>query len=317
MPAPKMPQENYMAVGSAFDAYVKSHLFQCVYGLGADPAFEFETIFESQVEPQNRDWGREHGKYIFDCYERCGVLNELLTMFATAEKAPRFEFTVSQEIGTVPLLGKPDLQLVAKGGVHVILDFKVKGYCSKSATSPSKDYLFCRDAFDTTIHKQTRGGDGPHKNFLPYNHKGMTIHAGYMEYSNREYADQLALYSWLLGENVGDEQVVVGIDEIVAKPSEPYPLLRVAQHRSRVSAAHQHALLERFQAAWRAIQSGYIFTNMTRAESDEQCELLNMSAAGLQPDGTALQDWFNQTVRAKFRAGIGTEAATLPTTRRR
>ena len=57
-----------------------------------------------------------------------------------------------------------------------------------------------------------------------------------MEAGNDEYADQLCLYGWLLGEQIGDEEVVCCIDEIVSKyMPEGKPLLRVAQHRARVS----------------------------------------------------------------------------------
>ena len=73
------------------------------------------------------------------------------------------------------------------------------------------------------------------------NYHGLLINSGYMEGCNNEYADQLCLYGWLLGEAVGDENVVLMIDEIVAKYMGPdvRPLLRVANHRGRVSKAHQ------------------------------------------------------------------------------
>ena len=61
-----------MSVGGSFDAYAKSALHERLFGKGAAPQFEFQTIFENQVEPHNRDFALEAGKYIFDCYVLTG-----------------------------------------------------------------------------------------------------------------------------------------------------------------------------------------------------------------------------------------------------
>jgi len=90
-------------------------------------------------------------------------------------------------------------------GVHVILDWKVKGYCSKYGASPSKNYMFCRNGYDAVKlgvgatkknpeGKQSASHGKPHKNYTAFDHCGMTIHTGSMEYSNPEYADQLSIY---------------------------------------------------------------------------------------------------------------------------
>ena len=49
--APRLPQEQPAAVGSAFDAYTKSMLAYALFGKAMSAQFEFGTIFESQVEP--------------------------------------------------------------------------------------------------------------------------------------------------------------------------------------------------------------------------------------------------------------------------
>ena len=105
------------------------------------------------------------------------------------------------------------------GPIHCILDWKVRGYCSKYAASPSKGYMLCRDGYQSDKPSKSHGTQ--HTNFLEYNHRGLTVNAGYMEYCNDEYADQLCLYGWLLGEKPGDENVVGMIEEIVSKPAEP------------------------------------------------------------------------------------------------
>jgi len=312
--APRLPQENYMSIGSAFDAYAKSALHEAIFGQGADPQFEFDAIFTDQVEEHNRDWAREHGKYVFDCYVHTGAYAELLAMLLNSREEPRFEFTVKGVIGDrVPFLGKPDCRFVHECGVHVILDWKVKGYCSKYGASPSKNYMFCRDGYDAVKlgvgatkknpeGKQSASHGKPHKNYAAFDHCGMTIHAGSMEYSNPEYADQLSIYGWLLGEKPGDENVVVCVDEIVSKymGEGNKPLLRVAQHRARVQRDHQMQLLDRATACWDAITSGHIFTDLSREDSDARCEVLSEVSVGLHSNGSAKEDWFAEVVRPQF-----------------
>ncbi|REJ65598.1 MAG: hypothetical protein DWQ31_16800 [Planctomycetota bacterium] len=313
--APKLPQENFMSIGSAFDAYAKSSLHEAIFGAGADPQFGFEAIFEEQVEPHNRDWAREHGKYVFDSYVHTGAYAELLATLLRSREAPRFEFTVTDVVGErVPVTGKPDCRFVHECGVHVILDWKVKGYCSKYGASPSKNYALCRDGYDAIalgIGKTKKNPEGrqssshgkQHKNYVPHNHRGLTIHGGYMEDSNAEHADQLALYGWLLGEVPGDESVVLCIDEIVSKymGEGQKPLLRVANHRARVRRDYQLKLLDRAVQCWDAIETGHIFTDLSRADSDERCEILSGMSVGLASDGTSRENFFNEIVRPPFR----------------
>ena len=63
--APRLPQEQPAAVGSAFDAYTKSMLAHALFGKAMSAQFEFGTIFESQVEPHNRDFALDAGKRVF------------------------------------------------------------------------------------------------------------------------------------------------------------------------------------------------------------------------------------------------------------
>jgi hypothetical protein len=295
--APRMPQENYMSVGAGFDAYAKSALHERLFGKGADPKFEFKAIFEAQVEPHNRDFAIDAGKYIYDCYVMTGAFDELLALLQKSKEDPRFEFSVNGTINGVPILGKPDCRFVHECGVHVILDWKVKGFCSKYGASPSKNYRLCRDAYGPP-HKQSKSHNTAHKDYAPFDHHGFEINQTYLEEANEEYADQICMYGWLLGEQVGDEEVVCCIDEIVAKyMPEGRPLLRVAHQRARVSNAHQTAVLNRATECWEAIESGWIFRDLTRDENDEKCRHMEQKVMSLQSDGSLEEDLFAKMAR--------------------
>lgn len=312
--APRMPQERFAAVGSAFDAYAKSELYDRLFGK-LDPAFEFATLFPAQVEEQNRDWGLVHGKFIFDRYVHSGSFDELLAKLQQSIEPPVFESKVDGLVGGVPFTGKPDLRWVmklAEEPLRIVLDWKVKGYCSKYSTSPSKGYALCRDGYDAVKlgvgktkaapdGKQSRSHGTSHALYLPINHRGLEISAGWMESCNSEYADQISIYGWLLGEQPGDENVVVWIDEIVADGKDNPKLLRVANHRARVRRDYQMELVSRIKSAWHCITTGHIFTEVSKDESVHRCQMLEKMVEGLQSSGTPEDEWFNEVVRKGYR----------------
>lgn len=300
---PKQPQQNFMAIGSGFDARVKSELHAALFGPGSDPKFEFQAIFEDQVEEHNQDWCVENSWYVFKSYKASGAYDELLELLQKSDTPPRFEFTIRGDIAGVPFLGKPDCRFTLTGW-PIVLDWKVRGYCSKSAQSPTKFYRLCRDGYVSTVinkktglPKQSDSHNKPHKMFLARHFHGLEIHAGAMEDGEPDYADQLAAYSWLMGEPVGGEFVGC-IDEIVAKPADPYPLLRVANHRACIRPEYQQALLKRITDCWGAITSSHIFTDRTREESDERCQELDRIAISLATDDN---DFFNQITKSRYR----------------
>ena len=211
------------------------------------------------------------------------------------------EFTVTGTIGGAPFLGKPDLRFVLDRGlgrISCVYDFKVHGYCSKHGASPTKGYALCRDAY--TTEKQSQSHLKEHKNYLAMNHRGFTINSGFMEGCSKEYADQLCLYSWLLGEEIGDENLVLGIEEFLAKYTGPgnLPLLRVANHRGRVSKAYQLALVERVSKCWTAITTGHVFTEMSLEDSQSRAAVLDQMSSALLSDGSAKDDFFVECVRS-------------------
>lgn len=319
--APRLPQTLPMSVGSAFDAYVKSFLHFNLFGnYGEGDGYAKDAIFEKQVEPHNRDWARLAGQYTFNCYKSCGALADLMLELGTAINKPRFEFdllgTVETSIGDVPLLGKPDIYFINGEGARVVLDWKVNGYCGKSTTSPMSGYVMIRDAWTSTERKRSSGDRMPYKDCYPTVFKGLKINAQeFMEKRNEEWATQLAIYSWLLGEEVGSQDLIVGIDQIVGAPgagTETYkvqkpndliptdfqhqkPWLRVASHRMRVGAPFQHDLLCRLACAWGRITSGHIFSELSREESDERCKMLDEQSAMFANPDDPMADFINST----------------------
>jgi hypothetical protein len=315
--APRLPQENYMSVGSAFDAYIKADLHSAVYGPKSDPNFEFDKLFVDQVEEHNRDWALEAGKYLMECYVYSGARDELLKLLLQSIEPPRFESKIDAEIDGVPFSGKPDLRFMlglADEPCRIVLDWKVKGFCSKHGASPSKGYALCRDGYDAVKlglnatkscpqGKPSKSHMTEHANYLAYNHRGLTINQGYMEACNVDYADQVSTYGWMLGETPGDENVVVWIDELVSKfmGVGQKPLMRIANHRARVSREHQLKLLDKIKKCWDAITTGHIFRDMSREDSDSRCEVLESMSIGLATDGSAEENWFNEAVRPQFK----------------
>lgn len=284
---PREAQSPAAAVGSGFDAYVKSALFKSIYGHDGDGVYDRDRLFNEQVDDElNRVYARRAAAECFRRYVDSGCYAELLVELTNSSREPRFEFKLEGEIGGVPLVGKPDLYYYRD--CHVLYDWKVMGYCSKGSTSPAKLYRCCRDTWKPEGPiKATRGGGQPkpHKGFTEVEYKGHKIGDHWMDETNSKWADQLCIYGWLMGVPVGCEDFIVGIDQLCCKqppkdketgePLREYPLIRVAQHRCRISECFQLALMKRLQEMHAAIQSGHIFDDMTREESDARIEVLN------------------------------------------
>lgn len=231
--APRIPQANYMSIGSAFDAYVKAELYKAIYGPGSDPEFEFDNLFTEQVEAHNRDWALVHGQYVFDSYKTSGAYADLLEMLDDSDYDAQFEFKVEGVVEGVPLLGKPDCRFVHANGTHVILDWKVNGYCSKHGATPYKYYARIRDGWTDADAVPSRGSNRVHPKFEGTTLNGLDITSHGLEESSTDWATQLAIYAWLLGEPVNSDNLLIAIDQLVAKPvSGRNPLIRVAQHRA-------------------------------------------------------------------------------------
>ena len=227
--SPREPQEHPAAVGSAFDAYVKASLYEALFGK-ADPKYTFDALFAAQVEPQNRDWALEAGRYVFDCYKLAGFYDEFLKQLEKSSEPPRFEFEVRATLNGVPFLGKPDARFVTRASIRVIHDWKVSGFCSKSTVSPAKSYMLCRDGYISD--KPSKSHNTEHREYLAYQHGDLIINTTYLEAAKAEWADQLSLYGWAMGEPIGDENVVLSVHQIVRNSV----LLNTERESSRVTS---------------------------------------------------------------------------------
>jgi len=277
----RMAQTQPMSVGSAFDAYAKSYLYEAIYGVQDSGKFNFSNLFESQVEEQNRDWAVVAGKYAFDCYQRSGALADLLADLKRASGIVRFEDSVEGVIGGVPLLGKPDCYYINGQGHPVVLDWKVNGFCGKSNTSPKPGYVRLR-----TCHEDVqRNSPIRHKACWPKEHKGVTINgATTLDAVAEDWATQVAIYAWLLDAPVGGD-FIVAIDQLAcAGNGTSEPDIRIAEHRLLINESFQKSLLSGLQSVWKALDSGHIFMGVSRAESDKLCAQLEDRAAGLAAD---------------------------------
>jgi hypothetical protein len=251
---PRDPQTQPMCVGSAFDAYCKSWLYDKLIGDG-NPEFERDTLFEAQVEPHNYDFAKMAGEHVFGAYKQEGCLRALMSELKKSVGPPRFEFSMVQEVSGVPLRGIPDIFFINEEGARVIYDWKVNGYCSTRTKSPMKGYV------------RLMPGDKVHKNAHVINFKGIPINAAMkLEDGDRAWADQETIYSWILGEPVGSEEVIFGIEQICGPPAK----LRFASHRLRCSPEYQYGLLETIEDIWERINTGRIFDYLDDAGNDER-----------------------------------------------
>lgn len=299
---PKIPQTGPMSVGSAFDAYVKSYLFEKIFGR-KEPKYELKTLFESQVESQNRDAAWEAGKYIFEEYRKSGSLVDLMVDIQAGVSEPRFEFELKGSIdgykegvtkrlaGGVMFLGKPDLFYRNKEAASVIHDWKVNGYYSKYNISPMPGFVRLRD-----------GGQnkGAHKDAFCMMKRGVMINTLHkLEDLNEDWAQQLSIYAWLCGEEVGAD-FFYSVDQVVCKPGSGKPILRFAEHRLRANSDYQFKVFARAQNVWEIVHSDWIFRNLTQEESQKRCALLDQTTADMKAEansGNSLDAWFSQQSR--------------------
>ena len=283
------PQENYMSIGSAFDAYVKAELYSACFGPGFNPQFEFDALFTEQVEEHNRDWAFVAGKYAFDSYCITGSYDELLAALQRSAVPPQFEFRVDGNVHGVPLMGKPDCRYITPAGVHVILDWKVNGFCSVHGATPYKYYRMIRDGWEG---KASRGASRPHKKYVPVEFGDMAIGSHGLEETCQDWADQLSIYGWMLGEKVGGMDAVMCIDQLACKYQEgKFPLIRVANHCCRISPEWQERLVTRLTSCWNAIQAGLIYDDLTAEENAERIEMLEMTAVNKAGAVTEMDEW--------------------------
>lgn len=293
------PQTPPMAVGSAFDAFVKSYLHKALFGASNDPRFDRVALFESQVESHNRDVASKAGEHCFDEYKLNGCLADLMLELQGSITDPRFELELSGQVdgfregitlpvGPVMLLGKPDIYYTNKMAARVIHDWKVNGYYAKSSYPPAKGYIRLR----------CMGvNQGAHKEALMQNWKGIRINmASTLETNKEDWARQVAIYSWLCGEEVGTDECIASIDQLSCIPDSirDRPKIRVAEHRSKVGRDYQFKLFAKCQEIWSLAHGDHYFQDMTKEESQERCRLLDDMSLNLSKPVESNDDWLKR-----------------------
>lgn len=299
-PPPKEPQNQAMAIGAAFDALVKNYLHEGIFGKGADPRFEKRTLFEAQVSEPHRKWAWDNGDHVLGNYRRLGALDALMIQLGKTVGPPRFEMDVrgmiygrDRSLGGVPFFCKPDLFFVNEQDAHVILDWKVNGYCADRTTSPTKGYVMLRQ------DGKSRGG---HAETVHKTYKGIVINgAKGIEHYDESWGRQLATYSWVCGEEVGAPFVAMIHQVVCSANSFPgmKPTIRIAEHASHLSKEFQENIFQQALEMWTIIQSDHIFRGMSKEESIERCKVLDQRAAEMfkAPTGDAEEDFYARASR--------------------
>lgn len=263
----KIPQTRPMAVGSAVDAYIKNYLqWNLFKNYGKDDRFALEKILTKQVEPHNLDWARKHGMLLFEGYKRSGLLADVVRMMEHAVEDPEMEFTVQKEVEGIILLGKPDL-IWRTANEIVILDWKCNGYCSKNPVVPTPGYYIVRDGWEG---KRSRSHNTRHKDCFSVIVDGVPVNTA--STFSGIWGQQLCMYAWLMGVPVGGD-FIGAIDQFCGMGDQVR--FRIAQHRARVSANFQEDWMSQIKYIVGLIQTGHIFDELSREESDARCQTLD------------------------------------------
>jgi hypothetical protein len=301
IPPPRDPQLKVMSIGSSTDAYIKSYLHQNLFGKDHKDAakFEFNTLFTSQVESQNRDWAREHGLYVFNQYKSSGCLADIMLELQSAVSEPRFEFDVrgsvhgyregiEKTLGEIVLLGKPDCSYVNGEGANITLDWKINGYLGTGKTYPKAGYIKLRSANRTDL--------GSHKDCFAIVDKGIKINcSSTLDAVDKEWAAQISVYSWLMGSPVGSDFIAAIDQGCCSYVPNGLPEIKFAQHRMKISVDFQHKLFNNILNIWEIVHSPHYFRDMSLEDSIERCRLLDGQAFGVVE--TPEDEWLQKVTK--------------------
>lgn len=202
------------------------------------------------------------------------------------------------------LLGKPDLHFKNSQSHDITFDWKVNGFCGKSNTSPKPGYVKLRDGWGGN---QSRTHGMSHKDAFIMAHKGTMINAAAtLDKVDRQWADQLTIYAWMLGMEIGSD-FIVALDQLACSPSSEAdrPRIRIAEHRTTVDKDYQHDLYKRAQHVWDVVHSGHIFRDLPLEESKAKCASLDNVASALAGEGTEEDAWFARATRGTQSRAFG------------
>jgi hypothetical protein len=212
-----------------------------------------------------------------DFYKRSGALGELMIILEASNNI-RFEFEICGMVqcdgelkgtdnvilkGTdtgVILKGKPDAHFVTREGIGIILDWKVNGYMGIGR--PVAGYMERRDGWGTRR--------GPHRDVCPVKLGGVWYNAD--QVLDEGWARQLAVYAWLLGEQVGGE-FIVAVEQLVCRKGSGG--VEVCSHRCRIGVDWQKEYFNRVKQIWEIVRSDWVFRDMSREESLARCKILD------------------------------------------
>lgn len=296
-PPPPDVQTQAMAVGSAFDAYVKSFLYERLFGPvdkpGNDVRFGRDAIFEDQVAPHNRDFGKVAGEHCLASYRYLGALDQLVLDLGRSQGPPQFEMKmygniVDATIGEVRYHVRPDLYFVNEHGARCILDWKVNGYCSMSGQSPKPGFVRGR-----------RSGKLPwvHDDAKLATYKGIILSTKCLaDTLDEEWARQLAVGAWVFGNPIGSDFIGI-VHQLACRPNTlmlSKPVITVAEHVGFVSPEYQAKIHQEAVKMWAAITSDHVFRHLSYEDSKALCELLDQRketlAGGFEVVNPALDD---------------------------
>jgi hypothetical protein len=295
---PREPQAIFMGVGSGFDARVKSEILTRVMGkpLLSGSAYDFETLFEKQVEHHHRDRSLALSTEVYDSYVASGAMDALMKDIEKSPSAPMMEERLKGVVGKSTLLGLPDLVYIdAISGFKVICDWKILGSASAKGggASPPQGFQIVRDGWSDG--KPSKNNLGSHAKYtdrviasqpnpfaawdLP-DYKCVVGDVG-LEDFNMDWADQMSTYAWLLGSKVGAQDFIVRIECAACRHPKKIEGMRIkwSTHMNQVSPTHQLGLIKTYNKMTEQIASGHIFDDLTREENDERCEILEIQAA--------------------------------------
>ena len=150
--------------------------------------------------------------------------------------------------------------------------------------------------FETCSFRQSSQHGKPHKKHVDFmiqcedGTSPLNIGRDYLEDFSLDWADQMSTYAWLLGSKVGAEDFIVRVECAACRKSKTNGFrVKWTTHMNRVSNPHQLTLIKQYKSIWGAIESGHIFEDMTKEDSDARCEVLEMQAAQPQNLHKALQ----------------------------
>lgn len=244
---PRMEQTIHMAMGSAFDAFVKS---QITKDLQIKDAFDCRQLYEEQVHRKYWDELWDKAGFLLNMYKSCGAYGLIVADMGFANIEPRFEFGVEANILGVPCFGKPDAFYINRYDTPVILDWKVNSFLS--AENKKKKFYVLDHQLGV-----------PHRFAIINLDQDLPICVNHgLEETDEGWAFQQFVYAMGLGSKIGD-RFITSIDQATGTGC-------FYTYRACLSKTFQIKAAKDLKRAWEQITSGYIFENLglTREESD-------------------------------------------------